>query len=187
MDKHLLFQTNEKGGVFKLKKTFIFFSILLLITLSACTFVNPNHDSSLTNSEQTTEVQTKRLTEEEAIRYNMYPNPYESYERRETRESLNNSNGHAYGNPRSRAEQDDERNEQHRTIYYQLRQMNEIREAGISIQDDRIYVAINLGSRADEDTVIGQVKEVVEKVTGRSDITVWVDREFHNRIEDRKK
>lgn len=154
--------------------------------MSACTLAKPNHEGSLTNSEQTTEIQTKRLTQEEAIRYNMYPNPYEYYERTETEQTLRNSDGYGRGNPR-RAEQNVERNEQQRTIYYELRQMREIVEAGVSIQDDHIYVAINLASRTDRDDVIDKVKEIVEKATGRTDVTVWVDREFHNRIENRKK
>ncbi|MGM8214233.1 YhcN/YlaJ family sporulation lipoprotein [Bacillaceae bacterium W0354] len=167
-----------------MKRLLIFFSILLILT--ACTLTKPDQEGSLTNSEQTTDIQTKRLTQDEAIRYNMYPNPYEYYEREETEETLDNTNGYRFGSDNG-TEQRNEINVQQRNIYYELRQMREIREAGVSIQDDHIYVAVNLSSRTNEEQVIEKVKEVVENITGRTDITVWVDREFHNRIEDRKR
>ncbi|WP_188206274.1 YhcN/YlaJ family sporulation lipoprotein [Alkalibacillus aidingensis] len=160
--------------------------LLLTFTflLTACTYVNPDDpdDSSLTNSEQSTEMQLDdEVTDEELIRINMYENPHEYFKHEEIDDSLENSDGQPHI-----SEETSENNEQMRQVYYQVMHLDEVRQAGISIQDDQIYVAINVATRTDEDEAIAKVKEVVENITDRSDITVYVDREFHNRIEDRK-
>ncbi|GEL77467.1 YhcN/YlaJ family sporulation lipoprotein [Tenuibacillus multivorans] len=166
------------------KKIILFFSIIFL---SACTFVNPDRQKeSISDGEQTTEIQwnqEQQTTDEERIRYNAYPNPYEYYEQRETEESLGNTDNR----DNIRTEEFRRENELNRQIYYELRNMREIREAGVSVQQDQIYVAINLASRADRDEVVEKVEEVVQNITDRTDITVYVDMEFHNRIENRKK
>lgn len=157
-----------------------------LVLLGACTFVNPNQEESISDGEETTDIQFDQQQEpstEEKIRYNMYPNPYEYYKQRETEESLGNTDN----NGRIRDEKFRERNEQNRQIYYELRNLREIREAGVAVTDDQIYVAIYLASRVEEEEAIEKTKEVVENITGRTDISVSVDEEFHNRIEDRTK
>ncbi|SEP93227.1 YhcN/YlaJ family sporulation lipoprotein [Piscibacillus halophilus] len=164
-------------------------SILLisLIFLGACTFVNPEQEEeSITDGEETTDIQfdqPEEPTTEEKIRYNAYPNPYEYYEQRETDESLGNTDNR----DRIRDEKFKRRNELNRQIYYELRNMREIREAGVAVTEDQIYVAVYLASRVEEEEAIEKVKEVVENITGRTDISVSVDEEFHNRIEDRQK
>ncbi|WP_194840777.1 YhcN/YlaJ family sporulation lipoprotein [Filobacillus milosensis] len=165
------------------KKMIVFFSIMLL---GACTYVNPEkQEESISNSEETTEIQfdQERPTDEELIRYNNYENPYEYYEQRETDKSLGNTDN----SKRIRSEKFREQNDLNRNIYYELRNMREFIEVGVSVQDQQIYVAVHLANRVTEDEAIAKVKEVVENITGRTDVTVYVNQEYHNRIEDRKK
>ncbi|GAA0456954.1 YhcN/YlaJ family sporulation lipoprotein [Alkalibacillus silvisoli] len=158
----------------------------LVFILSACTYVNPSKvdsdQDSVTNSQQSTQMQQdQKLTDEEQIRLNMYENPYEYFKRRDVDDTLDNSDSRPHV-----SEEASDRIEQERQLYYRIMQLDEIRQAGISYQDDHIYVAVNLKTRTSEPEAIESVTEVVENVTGRTDVTVYVDREFHNRIEDRK-
>ncbi|RPF55510.1 YhcN/YlaJ family sporulation lipoprotein [Aquisalibacillus elongatus] len=165
----------------------MFKKLMLLISiglLSACTFVNPDQEESWSDGEQTTDIQLdQKPSTEEKIRYNTYENPYEYYYDRETDNSLGNTDN----NDRIRDEEFRERNEQNRQIYYDLRELDEVRDAGVSVQDNQIYVYIILESRSNEEETVEKVKEVVENITDRTDIIVNINEEFHNRIENRKK
>ncbi|WP_307066580.1 YhcN/YlaJ family sporulation lipoprotein [Alkalibacillus filiformis] len=158
----------------------------LVFTLTACTYVNPgkvnSDEDSVTNSQQSTQMQQdQQLTDEQKIRLNMYENPYEYFERDEVEDTLDNSDGRPHV-----SEEASERIEEERKLYHRIMNLDEVRQVGISLQDDHIFVAINLKTRTTETEAIERVTEVVEDETGRTDVTVWVDREFHNRIEDRK-
>ncbi|WP_054753416.1 YhcN/YlaJ family sporulation lipoprotein [Piscibacillus salipiscarius] len=160
--------------------------LMSLVLLGACTFVNPNKDESISDGEETTQIQFDQQQEpstEEKIRYNMYPNAYEYYKQRQTEESLGNTDN----SERIRDKKFQKQNEQNRQIYYELRNLREIREAGVAVTEGQIYVSIAIASRVEEEEAIEKVKEVVENITGRTDISINVDEEFHNRIEDRKR
>ncbi|MET3682531.1 hypothetical protein ABID56_000612 [Alkalibacillus flavidus] len=157
--------------------------MITVVMLTGCTFVNPDRESSLTNSQESTRMQQdKKLTDEEKIRLNMYENPYEYFKEKEIEKTLDNSDGRPYV-----SKEVSERIETERQLYYQLMHLDEVDQAGINIQDDHIYISIDLPSRTTEEDAIQRVKEIVHKVTERTDVTVYVNREFHNRIEDRKK
>ncbi|WP_027963548.1 YhcN/YlaJ family sporulation lipoprotein [Halalkalibacillus halophilus] len=156
--------------------------VLSIFLLSACTFVNPEKEGSLTNSEQSTEMQQdEKVSDDELITYNLYPNPKEYFDQREIDQTLDQTDPTPTDSDAA-----NEVTQYEREIYRQVTELDEVKQAGITVQEDQIYVAINMSSRTDEEVAIEKVKQVVENITDRSDITVFVDREFHNRIEDRK-
>ncbi|PKR79108.1 hypothetical protein CEY16_04980 [Halalkalibacillus sediminis] len=160
-----------------LKKMLI---LLTVVLLSACTYVDPRKDNSLTNSEQITEIHTdEKVTDEELIRYNLYENPYEYYEKKELEGTMDNTSGGG-----TMSDDTGKRVERERQIYYELVRLEEVRQAGVSIRPQKITVAINLESRTEPEEAVEKVREVVENITGRTDIDVIVDGEHNNRIED---
>ncbi len=154
------------------------------LLLAGCTWANPEKDGDAsdqtTNSGQTAEFQKdEQVTDEELIRYNLYPNPSEYYEQENLDRSMDNTDGNANNHANNQGGDQQLK----RDLYYELMQLEEVRQAGISITDDKIFIAINLENRSDPKETVQLVKEVTEEMTGRSDIIVDVDPDFDTRIE----
>ena len=164
-----------KGGDFMIKKTI--FLTLIAIIITVCTWVNPEKDKQRTDGGQTAEMQKdQKVTDEELIRYNLYSNPTEYYEQKNLERSMNNSSENTN-------DEEGPGNKTERHIYYELMQLEEVRQVGLAIREDKIFVAINLESRSDPKETVQRVKEIVEDITDRSDIIVDVNPDFDSRIE----
>ncbi|NIK11254.1 YhcN/YlaJ family sporulation lipoprotein [Alkalibacillus almallahensis] len=159
--------------------------VIILVTfvlVSGCTFVNPEREANRTQDDHTMESQgDAELTPEQQIRLNMYENPHEYFNEKQIEDTLDNSDGKPYV-----SKEVTERKEMERKLYEEVMHLDEIKQAGISVQEKHIYVSVQLTSRTTEEEAVTEVKKVVEDITDRTDVSVYVNREFHNRIEDRK-
>ncbi|MBR7553407.1 YhcN/YlaJ family sporulation lipoprotein [Allobacillus sp. GCM10007491] len=153
------------------KKILLF--ILIAIIATGCTWVNPEKDKQADGAFQKDE----EVTDEELIRYNLYSNPTEYYEQKNLERTMDNSNENT-------SDSEGPGNKTERQIYYELMQLEEVRQAGLAITEDKIYIAINLENRSEPKETVKRVKDIVEKITGRSDIIVDVDPDYYDsRIE----